>query len=113
MTFCSFFRLFLLLARCPKSTFNTKIGYFGTYGAFPSFSLVQARTSSKKVCAGLLMQCKDRLVRLHSRWPLLEKLLLRHSRYSFSGFCDMCSFLSPFLDRYLRRSYSKFLSQSI
>jgi hypothetical protein len=50
--FCYFYDLgqlfftFLLLMRCPKSTFSKKTRYFGTYGAFPTFWLARARTSS-------------------------------------------------------------------
>ena len=40
---------FPLLIKCPKSTFSEN------YGAFRTFLLVRARTSSKKFCAGLLM----------------------------------------------------------
>ena len=35
----------------PKSTYSKKTCYFGTYGAFRSFPLVQV----KKFCASLLM----------------------------------------------------------
>jgi hypothetical protein len=43
MTFSNFFFYFLLLTRCPKSTFSEKTSYFGTYGAFRSSLLVQAQ----------------------------------------------------------------------
>jgi hypothetical protein len=53
MAFCSFFLLFLLLAKMPETHFSTKMGYFGTYGAFQAFLLVQACASSDKLKKGL------------------------------------------------------------
>ena len=53
--FCCFFQVLYFWKNAWKSTFGKKTGYFGTYGAFWPFSLAQAQTSPKKVCAGLLM----------------------------------------------------------
>jgi hypothetical protein len=56
--FLQLYLLFYLLTKCTKSTFSEKTGYFGTYvpfGLFHLLKLEQACTSSKKVCAGLLM----------------------------------------------------------
>ena len=48
MTFEAYFT-FSLSEKCLKSTFSKKPGYFGTYGAFRSFLLVQACSSSHKL----------------------------------------------------------------